>query len=122
MKISITSLLSKVSVKIIPLTVRQIPKPPLGAAASLCFVSYLYASIGHNKVLSLQLYYITVGTFHQLFLVTTFLSLEKMFSLTELMKEWSLQTQNKEEFILLTPAPELHFSNLLSRLVRLPIT
>ena len=38
-----------------------------------------------------------------------------MFSLAEIMKEGSLQTNNTEEFILLTPVPEAHFSELMAR-------
>ena len=38
-----------------------------------------------------------------------------MFSLAEFIKEGSLQTGNREEFYLLMPVPESHFSDLMTR-------
>ena len=43
------------------------------------------------------------------------LIIDKMFNLTEIMKEGSLQTGNKEEMFMLMPVPDAHFSKLMKR-------
>ena len=40
---------------------------------------------------------------------------DKMFTLAEIIKEGSLQTDHKEQFLLLMPVPESHFSKLMQR-------
>ena len=41
--------------------------------------------------------------------------LDKMFNLNEIIREGSLQTGNKEEFFLMMPVPDAHFSKLMQR-------
>ena len=43
------------------------------------------------------------------------LIIDKMFNLTEIMREGSLQTGNKEEMFMLMPVPDAHFSKLMAR-------
>ena len=44
-----------------------------------------------------------------------FYFLDKMFVLNEIIREGSLQTGNKEEFFLMMPVPDAHFSKLMQR-------
>ena len=46
--------------------------------------------------------------------VNLIISADKMFSLGEFIKEGSIQTGNREEFYLLMPVPESHFSDLMT--------
>ena len=49
--------------------------------------------------------------------INIFHSIDKMFSLSEIIREGSLQTGNKEEFFLMMPVPDTHFSKMMQGFV-----